>query len=129
MNKTLIGKDNFLFLFNEIDCHCTNDLKINDVNLSQYINHNYKLFVYPDKCIMYKNKLPDNVLVDYRPSVNFYKNLEAGFPLQVLVPLSLHCGLFRSIPNAKNTNCKSYKSNLFHNILNLLQFNFIKFIK
>lgn len=76
--------------------------------------------------------------------LNFYKNLKSGFSLQVLVPLSLHCGLSASnatyfiwsirqyilkmiyklaIPNAYNSKPYLYNSNIFS--CNLIHFRII----
>jgi hypothetical protein len=77
MSKTLIGKNNILFLCNdsskELESHCENILKINDISLSRYIFNNYFLFVYPDKSLIYKDYLPDNYVFKYRNSLDIYK--------------------------------------------------------
>ena len=76
--KTLIGKDNVLFLQNdaadELNVHCNNVLKITDITLSRYTFNNYILFVYPNKSLIYKNFLPKNLIVKYRPALNIYIN-------------------------------------------------------
>jgi hypothetical protein len=78
MSKTLIGKNNILFLFNdsceEVKSHCENISKINDLSLSKYTFNNYFLFVYPDKSLIYKDYLPDNYVFKYRNSLDVYKN-------------------------------------------------------
>lgn len=76
--KTLIGKNNILFLINdsaeELKVHCENLLKIYDINLSQYTFKNFILFVYPNKSLIYKNYLPDEYKIKYRPALDIYKN-------------------------------------------------------
>jgi hypothetical protein len=78
MNKTLIGKNNYLFLHNdnceELKIHCENLIKINDLTLSRYTFNNYILFVYPNKSLIYKNFLPDEYDIKYRPALDIYKN-------------------------------------------------------
>ena len=67
--KTLIGKNNILFLCNdsaeELDVHCSNKLKIHDLSLSRYTFNNYSLFVYPDKTVIFKDDL--EVILGKRP--------------------------------------------------------------
>jgi len=79
MNKTLIGKNNYLFLINdtnrELEVHCNNLLLVNDITLSKYKNTNYILFIYPNKSLIYKKNLPDNYIVKYRPALDLYKNI------------------------------------------------------
>ena len=76
--KTLIGKNNILFLCNdsaeELDVHCSNKLKIHDLSLSRYTFNNYSLFVYPDKTVIFKYDLPDNYVCKYRPALDIYKD-------------------------------------------------------
>jgi len=77
MNKTLIGKQNYLFLCNdnneELKIHCENLLKIHDLSLSKYTFKNYIIFVYPNKSLIYKNYLPDEYKIKYRPALEIYK--------------------------------------------------------
>lgn len=76
--KTLIGKNNVLFLTNdsgkELQIHCENLNLINDMTLSRFTFNNYWLFVYPNKSLIYKDFLPDNFVVRYRPALRVYKN-------------------------------------------------------
>lgn len=78
MHKTLIGKDNYLFLqndsSNEINSHQTNIVKHNSINLSTYDLNNYLLIVFPNKSYMLKNYLPDGYDLKYRPNFDKYKN-------------------------------------------------------
>lgn len=76
--KTLIGKNNILFLINdgadELKVHCENLLKIQDINLSRYKHENTYLFIYPNKSLIYKEYLPDEYIFKYRPALEIYKN-------------------------------------------------------
>ena len=76
-NKTLIGKNNYLFLINdsgdELNIHCNNILKITDMTLSRYKNNNIIFFIYPNKCLIYKDYLPSQYNVKYRPAFDVYK--------------------------------------------------------
>jgi len=78
LNKTLIGKNNILFLTNdsaeELKVHCDNLLKVSDLTLSRYNFKNFILFVYPDKSLIYKDYLPDEYECKYRPAFDVYKN-------------------------------------------------------
>ena len=78
LDKTLIGKNNILFLTNdsgeELKIHCDNLLKVSDLTLSRYNFKNYILFVYPDKSLIYKDYLPDEYKFKYRPALDVYKN-------------------------------------------------------
>jgi hypothetical protein len=75
--KTLIGKSGYLFLINddgkELEIHCDNLCRISDVTLSRYTFSNYYIFVYPDKSYLYKQYLPDQYVVKYRPAFDIYK--------------------------------------------------------
>lgn len=79
-NKTLIGKNNILFLINdlneELEVLCNNKLKVHDITLSRYSFDNFFLFVYPNKSLIYKEYLPDeyNNTKNYRPALDIYKN-------------------------------------------------------
>jgi hypothetical protein len=79
MSKTLIGKNNILFLNNdtceELKVHCDNLLKVADLSLSRYKFDNFILFVYPNKCLIYKDYLPDEYIFRYRPALDIYKNV------------------------------------------------------
>ena len=77
-NKTLIGKENYLFLINdasnEIEKHCVNNLSGNINIINNYKKYNnYYLIVYPDKSYIYNRYLPDNYKALYRPIFNYYK--------------------------------------------------------
>jgi hypothetical protein len=78
--KTLIGKNDYLFLINdsgeELQVHCNNRLKVNIHALSRYTFKNYFMFVYPNKSYIYKEHLPDEYSgkCKHRPSLNVYKN-------------------------------------------------------
>jgi hypothetical protein len=77
MNKTLIGKDNYLFLINdtcrELDVHCNNLLLLKDTNLSHLCFKNYMIVIFPNKSLYFKNYLPDEYVVMYRPAFDIYK--------------------------------------------------------
>jgi hypothetical protein len=77
-NKTLIGRENYLFLINdgsnEIEKHCVNNLSGNINIINNYKKYNnYYLIVYPDKSYIYNYYLPDNYKAVYRPIFNHYK--------------------------------------------------------
>jgi hypothetical protein len=78
MNKTLIGKDNYLFLINdsckELEVHCNNLNLVSDKNLTKYKELNkFLLIIFPNKSLIYKHYLPDNYKVKYRPALDDYK--------------------------------------------------------
>ena len=76
MNKTLVGKDNYLFLINdsskELEQHCDNFTEIKDPNLLKYTYQNYFITVFPDKSVHCKDYLPDSYKVKYRPGLEIY---------------------------------------------------------
>ena len=78
-NKTLIGKNNYLFLINdsckELEVHCNNLILIKDTNLSHLNFKNYMLIVFPNKSLYYKKYLPDQYHIKFRPSFDIYKNI------------------------------------------------------
>ena len=80
MNKTLIGKNDYLFLINDSSneiikhCYSTYDYNINHINLYKSVD-NYLLIVYPDKSFIYNKYLPDEYNAIYRPVLNKYKEL------------------------------------------------------
>lgn len=78
-NKTLIGKNNYLFLINdsckELDVHCNNLNLVNDKTLSRYNLNNFLLIVFPNKSLIYKNYLPEQYKVKYRPAIEEYKKI------------------------------------------------------
>lgn len=76
MNKTLIGKNNYLFLHNdssrELDVGCNNLNLIYDTTLERFKFKNFVLIVFPNKSLIYKDYLPDNYQVKYRPALDNY---------------------------------------------------------
>jgi hypothetical protein len=76
MNKTLVGKNNYLFLINddskELQQHCDNLSVTQDPNLSRYTFNNFFITVFPDKSVQCKDYLPDNYKVKYRPGLEIY---------------------------------------------------------
>jgi len=76
-NKTLIGRDNILFLINdsaqELNIHCENLDKIYDKSLSRYNVDNFIIFIYPNKSLIYKENLPSEYNIKYRPGLDIYK--------------------------------------------------------
>ena len=79
-NKTLIGKEGYLFLQNdeckELEVHCNNLDLIKDKQLKHY-KHIDKTFIviYPNKSLIYKKYLPDGYNIKYRPGLEIYKNI------------------------------------------------------
>ena len=77
MNKTLIGKNGYLFLINdegqELQIHCNNLNKVSDPKLSRYKLNNFLIIVFPNKSLQLKQYLPDNYIVKYRPALEIYK--------------------------------------------------------
>jgi len=76
MNKTLIGKNNYLFLINdtckELEVHCNNLNLVDKKKLSRYDLNNFLLIVFPNKSFIYKNYLPEQYDVKYRPALKDY---------------------------------------------------------
>jgi len=77
MNKTLIGKNNVLFLSNdtskELELHCGTyipDIKPIVRDLTKYF-----LTVFPDKSLLMKDFLPDEYQAKYRPSFDKYNTV------------------------------------------------------
>lgn len=74
--KTLIGKNNYLFLINdsskELEVHCNNLNLVEDKELKRYNFKNYCLIVFPNKSFIYKDYLPENYSVKYRPALDTY---------------------------------------------------------
>jgi hypothetical protein len=79
MNKTLIGKNGYLFLINdageELKIHCDNLNKVSDPNLSRYQLKNFFIVVFPNKSLQLKQFLPDNYILKYRPALEIYKKI------------------------------------------------------
>jgi hypothetical protein len=78
-NKTLIGKHNYLFLINdsakELEVHCNNLNLVQDKTLSRFKFKNFLLIVFPNKSLVYKQYLPDEYKIKYRPALDHYKNV------------------------------------------------------
>lgn len=76
MNKTLIGKNNVLFLVNdaskELDQHCGNYIP----NIRPIIRDltKYLIIVFPNKSLLMKDFLPDEYQAKFRPSFDIYKS-------------------------------------------------------
>jgi len=78
MQKTLIGKDGYLFLQNdsarELDVHNKNLCLIkNSLSRFDSIKHKYMITVFPNKSFLYKRFLPDGFDMKYRPGFDTYK--------------------------------------------------------
>jgi hypothetical protein len=77
-NKTLIGKNNYLFLQNdtcrELEVHCNNLNLVTDTSLSRYNFKNFLITIFPNKSYIYSKFLPDGYNVNYRPAFQIYKN-------------------------------------------------------
>jgi len=80
MNKTLIGKSNYLFLQNdsarELEVNINNLCLVNDNFYQKYetIKDKFLIIVFPNKSYIYSNYLPDNFNIKYRPGFEIYKN-------------------------------------------------------
>ena len=80
MDKTLIGKNGYLFLQNdscrELDIHCNNLCLVNDNFYIKYDEYKYIYFltIFPNKSLIYKKYLPDNYNAVYRPGFDKYLN-------------------------------------------------------
>lgn len=80
MNKTLVGKNGYLFLINDsnnsIQKHAILNENMNDDNLKTVFDK-YKndilFLVFPDKEILCKKYLPDNISCEYRNELQVYK--------------------------------------------------------
>ena len=76
--KTLIGKENYLFLINdsgkELEIHCNNVDVIHDKTLARYNHDNFLIVVFPNKSLQYKQYLPDAYHIQYRPGIEVYRN-------------------------------------------------------
>lgn len=80
MNKTLIGKEEYLFLQNdeskELEVHCNNLDLVKDKDLVRYKKYYNNIFFvnFPNKSLIYKKYLPNNYDFKYRPGFEIYKN-------------------------------------------------------
>jgi hypothetical protein len=78
MEKTIIGKNNYLFLNNDTSNslinHCNDNYK-KEINLNRYnlIINKFLLIVFPDKECICSNLLPDNFTIKNRYSLDYYK--------------------------------------------------------
>lgn len=74
--KTLIGKNNYLFLINdssqELNIHCNNLNLVNNETFQRYKFKNFLLIVFPDKSLLYKKYLPDKFKIQFRPGLDAY---------------------------------------------------------
>jgi hypothetical protein len=81
LNKTLIGKNGYLFLQNdsgnELKIHNENLCLVKDVSLQRYYEYKDKLLltVFPNKSLLYKDFLPDDFDMKYRPAFDIYKKV------------------------------------------------------
>lgn len=80
MHKTVKGKDNYLFLINDahnsLIKHTTNQFRQSDKNIIWRKNiNNLYLLVYPDKEVVCKNFLPNNIEIKYRSSFDIHKTI------------------------------------------------------
>jgi hypothetical protein len=79
MIKTLIGKDDYLFLINdsnkELDIHVNGYTTVCQDSFKKYEKYldKFLLFIYPDKSYHLKKFLPDNIISKYRPGYLLYK--------------------------------------------------------
>ena len=79
MYKTLIGKNNYLFLQNdsarELEVHSDNlSLDCNFHKKYEPIINKFLMIVFPNKSYIYKDFLPDNYDLKYRPGFEVYSN-------------------------------------------------------
>ena len=79
-NKTLVGKNNLLFLINDNNNsllnHINNKMNIIDTKLNKYDKYlnKFKLFIFPDKEIICSKNLPEKYNKKlYRPTLEKYK--------------------------------------------------------
>jgi hypothetical protein len=79
MAKTIIGKNNYLFLNNdsssELEIHYNPNYKISEYNPYSNLKQNYFLVVFPDKSVVLKDYLPYDYRNVYRPGIDKYKNI------------------------------------------------------
>lgn len=125
--KTLIGKNDYLFLQNdtnqEIEVHRDNLFLVKS-DFSNKYNNNYLLSVFPDKSIICKDYLPDGYDMKYRPGIDTYKEQLNHHIFDLLPFLSgkdtyyktdTHMnllGAYISYQNVVNRICELFKINL-----------------
>ena len=109
--KTLVGKDKYLFLIND-SCDSLNShtIKKNKV-YRKFLRSNRltRILVFPDKEIICKDFLPDNLKIQYRDSLNFYKNY---FKNKLLDPTTIleHTDYYKTDSHINNKGAlKVYK--------------------
>lgn len=79
MNKTLIGKNNYLFLQNdsgkELEIHNNNLNIVSDDFYKKYqdIKDKFLIVIFPNKSYIYSQFLPDGYNMIYRPAFDLYK--------------------------------------------------------
>lgn len=77
--KTLIGKEEYLFLINdtcnELEVHCNNLNLVKDKALKRYSFDKFLLIVFPNKSLIYKDFLPNEYVVKYRPALDEYRDI------------------------------------------------------
>ena len=77
--KTLIGKQNYLFLINdsakELEVHCNNICLVKNKLLPHLKFDKYMLIIFPNKSLIYKDYLPDEYKVKYRTGFDIYFNV------------------------------------------------------
>ena len=91
MYKTLIGKNGYLFLQNdsakELEVHTQNLCLVSPHFYKKYecIQDKFLLIVFPNKCQIYPDHLPDTYNIQYRPGFDLYseyfKNIIDGLPI------------------------------------------------
>lgn len=80
MNKTLIGKEGYLFLINdssqELDVHCNNLCRVSTPINTRFDSHKAKYFItiFPNKSFVQQKYLPDKYTPKYRPAFDIYKS-------------------------------------------------------
>jgi hypothetical protein len=117
--KTLIGKDNYLFLINdsanELGVHNDNILYINDSYVDKYmlIKNKFLLIIIPNKSYIYKHLLDDKYNLQYRPAAQLCINKLENHVLDG----------YEILKNTKNTYYKTDTHiNLYGNYLIYLNF-------
>jgi len=78
MHKTLIGKNGYLFLQNdsakELEVHTQNLCLVDPNFYKKYeaIKDKFLLILFPNKCLVYSEHLPDTYHIQYRPGFDLY---------------------------------------------------------